>query len=160
MNKNQDTKEKTCVFFASDYHFEMISLPYINKSIENNVDVIILTENDLEKTVKVLLSKIILKDEIKNKLLEIDWKNNNDFNKLKIIKTNIEEEKETVIFVKGKENYLKNINKNLEKWINKNNKIKVIDCYDIEEIQDRTIDIMNNYNIILNTVGKKEIFKF
>ena len=24
-----NTKEKLCAFFASDYHFEMISLPYI-----------------------------------------------------------------------------------------------------------------------------------
>ena len=29
MNKNQKTKEKTCAFYASDYHFEMISLPFI-----------------------------------------------------------------------------------------------------------------------------------
>ncbi len=32
MNKNQSTKEKSCVFYVSDYHFEMISLPYIVKS--------------------------------------------------------------------------------------------------------------------------------
>lgn len=26
--------EKVCSFFASDYHFEMITLPYIKESIE------------------------------------------------------------------------------------------------------------------------------
>ena len=31
MEEIQKTKEKTCAFFASDYHFEMISLPYIEK---------------------------------------------------------------------------------------------------------------------------------
>ena len=31
MNKSKITKEKTCAFYASDYHFEMISLPYIEK---------------------------------------------------------------------------------------------------------------------------------
>ena len=30
MNKISNTKEKTCAFYASDYHFEMISLPYID----------------------------------------------------------------------------------------------------------------------------------
>ena len=34
MLKKDKTKEKNCLFFASDYHFEMISLPYINKSIK------------------------------------------------------------------------------------------------------------------------------
>ena len=43
MNKEQETKEKICAFYASDYHFEMISLPYINKQIEENKQVIVLT---------------------------------------------------------------------------------------------------------------------
>ena len=30
MNESQITKEKTCAFYASDYHFEIISLPYKN----------------------------------------------------------------------------------------------------------------------------------
>ena len=46
MNKTQETKEKICAFYASDYHFEMISLPYINKQIEEDKQVIILTENN------------------------------------------------------------------------------------------------------------------
>ena len=28
------TKEKTCAFYASDYHFEMISLPFIEKILK------------------------------------------------------------------------------------------------------------------------------
>ena len=48
MNKNQSTKEKSCVFYVSDYHFEMISLPYISKKLEEEKKVIILTENNLE----------------------------------------------------------------------------------------------------------------
>ena len=38
------TKEKICAFYASDYHFEMISLPYISKSMDENKEIIILTE--------------------------------------------------------------------------------------------------------------------
>ena len=43
MNKNQKTKEKTCAFYASDYHFEMITLPYIENEIKQNHNVVILT---------------------------------------------------------------------------------------------------------------------
>ena len=51
MNKNQKTKEKTCAFYASDYHFEMISLPYINKKLDESKEVIVLTENNLKETI-------------------------------------------------------------------------------------------------------------
>ena len=154
-----DTKEKinkkTCTFFASDYHFEMISLPYINKKIENREDVVILTENNLEETVKILVEKTNLKEENRNKILEIDWKND-DLNKFKKIKNNVKNNKKTVVFVKGKENYIKNINRNIEKW-NLDNKINIIDCYDIEEIGDKMKTIIDKYECILNTKGEKEI---
>ena len=52
------TKEKTCAFYASDYHFEMISLPFIEKNIEENKEIIILTENNLEDTIKTLMKNI------------------------------------------------------------------------------------------------------
>ena len=63
------TKEKICAFYASDYHFEMISLPYISKSMDENKEIIILTENDLEDTVKTLISRMNLKDAKKNLFL-------------------------------------------------------------------------------------------
>ena len=158
MNKNQKTKEKVCTFFASDYHFEMISLPYINKKIENNKEVIILTENNLENTIKDLISKMNLKESNRNKILNIDWKNDN-LNKFKKIKSDIENDKEIVIFIKGKENYIKNINKNIEKWVENSSSTKIIDCYDIEEVGDNLDIIMDKYSKILNTTGEKEIQK-
>ena len=131
MSKN--TKEKICAFYASDYHFEMISLPYINKRIENKDEIVILTENNLEETIKTLLEKTNLKEDKKKKILKLNWKNN-DLEKFKTIKANINQEKDIVIFIKGKENYIHNVNQNIEKWIPKDNNIKIIDCYDIEEV--------------------------
>ena len=154
MNKNQETKEKICTFYASDYHFEMISLPYIDKNIEKNKEVIILTENDLEDTMKTLISKMNLKEEKKNKILNINWKND-DLKKFKKINNNIKEEKEMIIFIKGKENYIRNVNKNIEKWLEKSNNIKVVDCYDIEEVSEKVNVIMGAYKKILNTKGEK-----
>ena len=75
MNKNQKTKEKTCAFYASDYHFEMISLPYINKKLDESKEVIVLTENNLKETIKTLVSKINLNEDKKVDILKIDWEN-------------------------------------------------------------------------------------
>lgn len=154
MNKNQETKEKICTFYASDYHFEMITLPYIDKKIEENKEVVVLTENNLEETIKTLISKMNLKEEKKNKILDINWKND-DLNKFKKINNNTKEQKEMVIFIKGKENYISNINKNIEKWTEKSKKIKIIDCYDMEEVSEKLDTIMDKYEKILNTKGEK-----
>ena len=156
MNNKLETKEKICSFYASDYHFEMIALPYMCKSLEENKDVVILTENNLNETMKTLLSKMNFKDDKKEAILNLDWENN-DLNKFKRIKRNIENNKNMVIFIKGKENYIKNANQNLEKWISKVENLKVIDCYDIEEVTDKANDIISGYDKILRTAGEMEL---
>lgn len=158
MNKNQETKEKTCAFYASDYHFEMISLPYIEKNLEESKEILILTENNLDDTIRNLISKMNLKEDKKENILKIDWKNN-DLSKFNKIKKDIEEKKDIIIFIKGKENYIKNINENIEKWMDKNSNIKIIDCYDMEEVSENLDEVMDQYKMILNTTGEKEINK-
>ena len=156
MSNKLETKEKICSFYASDYHFEMIALPYMCKSLEENKDVVILTENNLNDTMKTLLSKMNFKEDKKEAILNLDWENN-DLNKFKRIKRNIENNKNMVIFIKGKENYIKNANQNLEKWTSKIENLKIIDCYDIEEVTEKANDIISKYNKILRTAGEVEI---
>ena len=156
MNKNQKTKEKTCAFYASDYHFEMISLPYINKKLDESKEVIVLTENNLKETIKTLVSKINLNEDKKVDILKIDWENN-DLNKFKKINEDIKSKKDMVIFVKGKENYIKNINENIEKWTEKSKNVETIDCYDMEEISQDMDNIMDQYKFTLKTTGKNII---
>ena len=110
MMKENKREEKLCLFFASDYHFEMISLPYINESLKKNENVIVMTENNLDSSVDKVLSRINLNKEEKNRLTKIDWKND-DVNKFKEIKSANKEGKDTLIFVKGRENYINNMNK-------------------------------------------------
>lgn len=153
---HKDTKEKLCAFYASDYHFEMMSLPYINKKMEEESKIIILTENNLEETMKTFLSKTNLKEEKKKEILKINWKND-DLEKFKKIKAN--QEKEMIIFIKGKENYIHNVNQNIAKWISQESKAKIIDCYDLEEIGENLDEIMGQYQKILRTTGEKEIEK-
>ena len=45
--------EKICSFYVSDFHLEMILIPYINKKIEENQKIIIKTEKNLEETIKI-----------------------------------------------------------------------------------------------------------
>lgn len=59
--------KKICAFYASDYHFEMISLPYIEENLEKRKEIIILTENDLQDTIKTLISNINI-EEKRNKV--------------------------------------------------------------------------------------------
>lgn len=144
------TKEKSCAFYASDYHFEMISLPYISKSMDENKEVVILTENDLKDTVSILIEKMSLKKEKQEKILSLDW-NHNDLNKFKEINKNSKENKDMVIFIKGKQNYIQNINKNIEKWVIDNNHVDIIDCYEFFEIEEDIEEIAKNYSKVLGT---------
>ena len=56
-----------------------------------------------------------------------------------------------VIFIKGKQNYIENINKNIEKWVSTNKHIKIIDCYEFFEIEDKIDKIANEYSKVLGT---------
>lgn len=152
MNKNLKTKEKSCMFYVSDYHFEMISLPYISKKLEENEKILVLTEEDLENTINKVLEKTNLSENKKKKILEINW-NKDDKNKFKKIKE--EENKKIEIFVKGNEEYINKTNQELEKI--ENNNIKIIDCYNIEEINNKIDSIMIKYNSLINTMGEKSV---
>lgn len=158
MKKMQGTKERICAFYASDYHFEMMSLPYINQKIENKENIIILTENDLEKTIQTCLDKINLKEEKKEQILKLNWKKDNQ-EKLKKMKEKINQETEITIFIKGKENYIQTMNENIEQLKRKEKQVKIIDCYAIDEVGESMDEVMNQYNKILKTTGEEEIQK-
>ena len=155
MVKESKNEEKLCLFFASDYHFEMISLPYINENLRKDNNVIIMTENDLKGTVNKLLSRVNLNKEEKDKITKIDWKND-DVSKFKEIKSANENGKDTIVFVKGKENYINSVNENIKNWLNKG-EVKVVDCYDINEVYENVNNIAKNYSKILSTSGIEKL---
>ena len=86
---------------------------------------------------------------------KLDW-NNNDVNKIKEIKNIKNEEKETIIFVKGKENYINNVNTNINNFVNDMD-TKVIDCYDINEVYEDVSDIAKRYDKMLSTSGIEKL---
>ena len=132
--QNKET-EKSCCFYVSDFHLEMILVPYINRKIEENIT--ILTEKDLSETVEIVMSKMNLKDENKQKILGLGWGGEE---KVK--------ENSNVIII-GSNQYIEEKNREIEST----NPISVVDCYNFEEKKDIN-DITNKYKSTLNTLGK------
>lgn len=128
--------EKTCCFYVSEFHLEMILVPYINERINENIT--ILTEIKLKETVEILISKMNLNDEVKEKILKLGWNGEQKFIK-----------NSNVIIIGSKE-YIQNKNKEIEE----ESTISVLDCYNFEEEKDNMNDILKLYNKSLNTLGK------
>ena len=130
------TKEKTCCFYVSEFHLEMILVPYINEKIDENIT--ILTEKNLKETLEILISKMNLKEENKEKILKLGW---NGENKIK--------EKSNIIIIGSKE-YIKMKNEEIKNT----NPVSVLDCYNFEEEKDEINNILTEYKNTLNTLGK------
>ena len=146
-----ELQENLCTFYTSDYHLEMIMLPYINKNLKNNKDVYVFTQDNLDESINHLVKNVNIEDNIKKKILNINWKNENEdkYNSL------IENNNESIIFVKGNEDYIKKVNKNLNQIKNYRN-IEIIDCYSLDEVGDKVNIITKNYENILMTEGKRK----
>lgn len=146
---------KTCTFYASDYHFEMIILPYVNKKLEEKNNIVIFTQNNLKNSIDTLISRMSLNDEKKQKILNLDWKNN-DFQKFENLKQYEKNNKKTVVFIKGTEDYIRSINESISKNMLKSN-LKIVDCYPVDDLRKNMTDITNKYQNYLNTSGETKI---
>lgn len=137
--------DKICLFCANDYHLEMILLPYIKERL-NNSEFIIFTENNLEETIDVLLTKIILNQEIKEKIRSIGWQNKRNTEDLKKY---IKKNRKTNIIINGSKEYIREINHKIKNTLNNN--FIVIDCFHIEDSEIDIEEISKKYKYILNT---------
>lgn len=130
--------EKLCSFYVSEFHLEMILLPYVNEKIKKKENITILTEKSLRNTIEILISKMNLEEENKQKILKLDW----DGSK--------ETKENSNIIIIGSEKYVKEKNKKVEKI----NPICIIDCYEFEEVKDNIQNIVKEYENVLNTLGE------
>ena len=144
MITKEQSGTKSCCFYASDFHLEMILLPYIKQRI-NKTKFIVLTETNLEETLKILLDRINFTEEEKKKILNIGW-NNDYINKLKRINDNIENNKELTIFIIGDEEF----NSIVKKSIKLNNNINIIDCFEVGKLNKNIKKMTEKYDNILN----------
>ena len=144
ITKEQDINKK-CLFCVSDYHLEMILLPYIIEK-KDKYKTIVFTESNLENSINVLLTKVNLKEEDKEIIKNIDWNKNDSlkFEQIEEIKDN-----KLSIIINGSYEYIKLINKKLERIINKN--IEIVDCFHIGNPDLDVLELSKKYNCILNT---------
>ncbi|MFR5683634.1 MAG: hypothetical protein ACLUD1_06165 [Clostridia bacterium] len=166
MEEKESLVKRVCSFYVSDWHLATMILPYLNKVIENNEKIKTILEKDIEENIKTLISKLNLKDE--KKLLQINFKQNKilkykDF--VEFMKDEIEKNKEILLFINGRNEYIEIINKNINNWIRKNKKvlikknckIKVLNCYEVTEFNSKMTEILDKHDLILNTSGEKQI---
>ena len=125
--------KKYCLFYASDFHLEMILLPYIKKNIYKD-KFLIFTQENLSESMKILLNRTNLDG--KESLEEKDLNN-------------------YTIIINGNNEYISEINDKINK-INPD-KINIIDCYSINDKNIEPQRIKEKYDDILNTRGYKKI---
>ncbi len=144
ITKEQNINKK-CLFCVSDYHLEMILLPYIIERKEE-FKAIVFTENNLEDSINVLLTKVNLKKEDKKIIENIDWNKNDSlkFEQIEKMKNN-----KLSIIINGSYNYIELINKKLEGTINQSTEI--VDCFHIGSPDLDISELSKKYNCILNT---------
>ena len=63
--------EKVYSSYVSEYHLEIMLLPYISKKIDNEENITIITEIDLESTLNVVIERINLDKDKKEKIKKI-----------------------------------------------------------------------------------------
>ena len=177
MITEEQCTEKTCLFCASDYHLEMILLPYIKNKIDKN-KIIIITENSLEESINVLLNKVNLSENDKEKIRSLNWKNTeeteieglNEFLRnaeIEVLKgekgdtdleeledkkeeTNLENDgKNTIVIVNGSFDYIKNVKSKINGAIEKN--IEIVECFHVGDSDVDISELSQKYENVLNT---------
>lgn len=136
-----------CCLYASDFHLEMILLPYIKERI-NKSSFIIITQNDLSDTIRVLLDRVNINKKEKQEILNLNWKITN-IEDIDYIKESVKNDEDIYIVINGDYNYIKDVNINLK--LIDNNNVHIIDCFNINDQNLNMNDIRNNYKEVLNT---------
>lgn len=163
MEKN---KLKICSFYVSDWHLTAMLLPFIEEKAEKGENLNTILEKNLTHNMEEILNRIQIKDTIKEQILKIDWKNKNliKFGEIKkFMEKATKGQKEVTIVIEGNSDRIDYINKNIEKWIIKNDRklrrkeIKIINCYEVTEFNKNLQEILDKHDKILNTSGIHEI---
>ena len=114
-----------------------------------------------KENIEAVLEKLNVKN--KEEILNINWFNSNKDTYEKIENTidkSIKNNKKTTIIIGGNKNYISENNETIMKYLNskKNiSNIKIIDCYNVEEVGMDMKSIVKKYDGLLNTSGEVAI---
>lgn len=143
--------QKLCCFYASDWHLTVMLLPYISKKINEDSSIYMKCENDIKQKLEILLNKLSVKNE--KRIMSMSWNNT--------VNEDETDSKEKIYIISGSEEFIENKNQEIEEYYqNKDENIKIINCYEVNE-NCRLKDIIeeNGYTKILNTKGEEFIEK-
>ncbi|MBO5479523.1 MAG: hypothetical protein J6A04_07630 [Clostridia bacterium] len=162
MNNKENNIKKVCAFYVNDWHFTTMILPYIANEIKSKNKIITILQNNMKSNIEEILSKMNLNQKLKEEILEINWTKN-----FPIKYSNIKQEiqqidgqvKDINIFINGDKEFIKMVNQNIEKLIEKFNlrtSITIVNFYDITKFTNVS-EITDEHQYILNTSGIKKI---
>ena len=142
---------KMCSFYVNEWHLTMMLIPYINKEIQEKGEIKIISEQNLELHIQSILSRLSLKQEMKEQINKIDWKET-----IKI-EDKIENSKEnSKIIVIGNKEYIEKTNQIIEDNII-NKQITIINCYEVMQFNNNIEEILCAHDKVLNTSGSRDI---
>ena len=159
--------KKVCGFYVNDWHLTTMILPYIHKELEKENEIITILQKGIKSNIDEILEKMNLKENLNNKIKQIDWTSTYPVKYTKI-KSKIKQAnpKSDIIniLINGNTDFIEIVNSNIIRIIqntNLENKINIINCYNVTEFTNVS-EITTNYEYILNTTGIKktdEVFK-
>ncbi len=142
ITKEIDDLDTYCIY-ANDFHLEMILLPYIKQNLHKR-KFIIITENNMEESVRLLLERINLSDENKEEIYNINW-NNNAEDKINYIKSYKGNKQKVTIIIKGSMSFMNGIFDKINSLNVRN--YSFVKCYSIEEVSEENLKF-NESNIL------------
>ena len=158
----QQNIKKLCNFYVSDLHLSVMLLPYLNKQINEDVEITTIFEKLEKETIETILDKLNVKN--KEKILNINWFNSNidTYDKIEnTIEKDIKNNKKITIIIGGNKSYILENNKKILKYLEEKNtnseNIKIINCFNVEEVGTNMKSIVKEYDGILNTSGEIKI---
>ena len=134
-----------CNFYVSEYHLEIMLLPYISKKIDNEENITIITEIDLESTLNVVIERINLDKDKKEKIKKIGW----NIQKIENIIPNT-----NVILIGSKKFINEKVFELKERQVEN---LEIIACYNYNEVKNDMKEIVSKYDGMLNTLGINKI---
>ncbi|MBR2786025.1 MAG: hypothetical protein IKD76_00730 [Clostridia bacterium] len=154
----QRSIKRLCNFYVSELHLSVMLMPYLNRQLNEDVEITTIFEKLEKEKFKIVLDKLNIKN--KSDILRINWLNSDIDTYEKIegtIEKGIKEKKKVTIIIGGNKDYICRNNANIMKVLQKNNsadEIKIINCYNVDEVGKDIKSIIENYDGILNTAGE------
>lgn len=156
-----DNIKKICNFYVSDWHLAVMLLPYINKEINKGTKITTVFQNNMRNNIETLVRKLNLKNE--EEILQIDWNTKNNSILERYVKENLSGGEENLFIINGDKEYVEKSNEKVIEYIGKNktkkNFIKIVDCYEVEQNEEKMYNIIKMHDCVLNTSGEHNIEK-